>query len=314
MTDYIVCVGAIFIDTVLSVPKFPIEDEKLRATSHTRRRGGNCGNTLEVLTQLVSEDESYDGEEKPSLHLLAVLPEEASQDTTFIKESLADVGIMNSSLFHPGSKDAASSYIIQNAANNTRTIISHNPLPEMTVAEFVASAARLDSGRRYGYQNWYHFEGRVPQLLLRCVAQLRVRYPHFKISVECENPEREEMYLVAKTADVVFFSKLWAESKGYDNPTDFLNSIRLEMQDDAILCCTWGDKGASILHKNPLSGDEWAHVHGWRPGNRTAPVIDTIGAGDTFIAGVSNAPIRDACETFTDFVPQPLDAVRSRLP
>jgi ketohexokinase len=193
----------------------------------------------------------------------------------------------------------------------------------MTVAEFVALAARLDSGasvarldtgRSDEYQGWYHFEGRVPQFLLPCVAHLRVRYPDFKISVECENPVREEMYLVAKTADVVFFSKLWAESKGYNNPTHFLNSIRLEMQDDAILCCTWGDKGASILHKNPLSGDEWAHVHGWRPGNRTAPIIDTIGAGDTFIAGVSNALVRNVCETFTDFVPQRLDAVRSHLP
>lgn len=33
----------------------------------------------------------------------------------------------------------------------------------------------------------------------------------FKISVECEKPERKQMAEVAQLADVVFYSKLWAE-------------------------------------------------------------------------------------------------------
>lgn len=37
----IVFVGACYLDTILTVPHFPVEDEKLRATSISRRRGGN---------------------------------------------------------------------------------------------------------------------------------------------------------------------------------------------------------------------------------------------------------------------------------
>jgi ketohexokinase len=220
---------------------FPIEDEKLRATSHTRRRGGNCANTLEVLTQLVSEiavdhcDASYGPEAPisvPQLHLLTVLPEGTSEDVALVGESLKNVGIVKSCIFRQGTRHAAASYIIQNTANNTRTIISHNPLPEMTAHEFVVSSQELlNAGAEQG---WYHFEGRVPELLLSCVEHLRLNHPRFKISVECEKPERTAMLLVAKRADVVFFSRLWAEvcpdyqlletntdktqSKGYKNP------------------------------------------------------------------------------------------------
>ncbi len=49
---YLVAVGAVYVDTILSVPHYPIEDEKLRATEIVRRRGGNCPNTLEVVAQL----------------------------------------------------------------------------------------------------------------------------------------------------------------------------------------------------------------------------------------------------------------------
>jgi ketohexokinase len=59
--------------------------------------------------------------------------------------------------------------------------------------------------------SWYHFEGRVSELLLSCVEHLRSSQPSFKISVECEKPERTGMLFVAKRADVVFFSRLWAE-------------------------------------------------------------------------------------------------------
>lgn len=206
------------LNIVPSVPKFPVEDEKLRATSHARRRGGNCANTLEVLSQLVSEttsDLSDDDNESeaptsgPQLHLLAVLPEATSADVAFIRKSLRNVGLAKSCIFRPGFRDAAVSYIIQNTAKNTRTMVSHTPLPEMTAQEFVASSRELHGEGLE--QGWYHFEGTIPHLLLACVEHLRSDHTGFKISVECEKPERAQMISVAKCADVVFFSRLWAE-------------------------------------------------------------------------------------------------------
>jgi len=60
----------------------------------------------------------------------------------------------------------------------------------------------------------------------------------------------------------------------------------------ALLCCTWGDKGASILQNRPGAEGEWAHVHSWSPESEAPQVVDTIGAGDTFIAGMLYALAR----------------------
>jgi ketohexokinase len=57
--------------TADSVPHYPQEDEKLRATNIVQRRGGNGPNTLEVLQQLIGRG---DNEEEPSLVLCSVLP------------------------------------------------------------------------------------------------------------------------------------------------------------------------------------------------------------------------------------------------
>ena len=43
------------------------------------------------------------------------------------------------------------------------------------------------------------------------VNWLREKLPMEKISVECEKPDRVYMRRVSQHADVVFFSKLWAE-------------------------------------------------------------------------------------------------------
>ena len=42
---------------------------------------------------------------------------------------------------------------MRSAINNTRTIINYNPLPEMTLGEFVDIVMKL--GKKV---SWYHFE------------------------------------------------------------------------------------------------------------------------------------------------------------
>src|SRR6185369_8844754 len=47
----VLTVGSAYEDTILYVDKFPHEDGKQRAQRVERRRGGNSGNTLTVLSQ-----------------------------------------------------------------------------------------------------------------------------------------------------------------------------------------------------------------------------------------------------------------------
>ncbi|CAI6336892.1 unnamed protein product [Periconia digitata] len=212
-TKHIICVGAVYIDTILSVPKFPIEDEKLRATHHTKRRGGNCANTLEVLSQLISAPSFQNGKKDnitTNLHLITVLPNKTSLATKFIYDTLPEISTADS-IFRAAHEEAASCYILQNAQNHSRTIISHSPLEEMAVHEFVDSAERLVAEAGSGVEGWYHFEGRVPGILKQCVEFLRTApaQREFKVSVECEKPERVGMSEVAKYADAVFYSRIW---------------------------------------------------------------------------------------------------------
>lgn len=168
----IVCVGAVYIDTILTVPHFPVEDQKLRASKRTRRRGGNCGNTLEVFQQLLQF--LLNSPSPPKLHLLAVLPAEDSIDTKLIGTSLEKqkLRLDSACIYRSEFQEAASSYIIKNEKKSSRTIVSINELPEMTVMEFIAKASDISANAETA-KMWYHFEGRIPEITLSCVEWLR---------------------------------------------------------------------------------------------------------------------------------------------
>ena len=73
MPQRLLLVGALYCDTLLTVPSYPAEDAKQRATSTSKRLGGNTINSATVLSQLVLP-------EQLELYLCCVLPrEEASK-------------------------------------------------------------------------------------------------------------------------------------------------------------------------------------------------------------------------------------------
>lgn len=235
-----ICVGAVYIDTIWTyvtaqhpnhyihistsytkrlkvsrVPYFPKEDTKLRAQKVMHRRGGNTANSLQVLSDILAhsstEKDSNTQTVSTNLHLIAVLPDPESQDAAYIRSSLPSVHVYG--LFRRGYQHAASSMIIQSKRDETRTIVSHgSDLPEMTAAEFV-NKFRSVTSRKNGGKVWVHFEGRVPEVTGECVRELRTMDGNegLKISVECEKPDRKGLDEAAEMADVVFYSKLWAE-------------------------------------------------------------------------------------------------------
>jgi ketohexokinase len=147
-----------------SVPHFPQEDSKLRATSIQVRRGGNVGNTLEVFAQLLATAGTND----LKVHLVACLPESCSPATAKILSSFGTNNVgekMNTSrqlvidfgycLYRSGHQEPASSYIIRSTETGSRTIVNSNPLPEMTADEFKKI---VDEFPGDGDGCWWHFE------------------------------------------------------------------------------------------------------------------------------------------------------------
>ncbi|KAI1847182.1 hypothetical protein JX265_011857 [Neoarthrinium moseri] len=229
----LICVGACYLDTILkqvtfarmpatklltlhSVPYFPEEDSKLRADSLRVRRGGNCPNSLEVLQQLLARQAEHTV--KPCL--ISVLPSRDSPAAKKIIESFGTQGIvdLDRCVYREGHTEAASSYIIRSEATGSRTLVNFNDLPEMTLDEF-ANATSDIAGR-----TWWHFEGRIPETTLQCIQYLRESRPDASISVEVEKPGRQGLEELAAEADVVFYSKSWAQDQGYASAEECLEA------------------------------------------------------------------------------------------
>ncbi|KAH2290477.1 hypothetical protein KXW82_001664 [Aspergillus fumigatus] len=220
-------------------PHYPGEDEKLRASRISHRRGGNCPNTLEVLQQLIAHSQTTS---KVSLNLVAVLPAKASVASQQILASFGPGVQLGHCIYREQFSEPASSYIIKSQASGSRTIVNYNELPEMTIEEFTAIADKIGSTA-----TWFHFEGRIPEVTLACMRYLRRCYPSIQISVEVEKPARHGLQELAIEADVVFYSKSWAQGQGYASAEECLQKQQPMTTNASFLCCTWGDEGAVAL-------------------------------------------------------------------
>ena len=185
-----------------------------------QRRGGNCPNTLEVLQQLLEANKRS----SVSLALSVILPSSSSAGTQQIKSSLRPMIDLSPCIHREGSDQPASCYVIRSRSTDSRTIVNYNGLSDMTSEEFVAIANKLKDNL-----TWCHFEasgsifatlqnstidkrqGRVPEVALECMRYLRQNFPAVTLSVEVENPTRVGLPELAKEANVVFYSKNWAQ-------------------------------------------------------------------------------------------------------
>lgn len=134
--------------TASSVPHFPEEDAKLRATSLKTRRGGNCGNSLEVLQQYAPPE--------LALHLVTVLPRRRSGATEQVHSSFGDGRVdLQHSVYREDQAEPASCYVLHSQATGSRTIVNHNSLDDIRIDEFVGIAENF---RDEDDRTWWHFE------------------------------------------------------------------------------------------------------------------------------------------------------------
>ncbi|KAI8821894.1 Ribokinase-like protein [Chytriomyces cf. hyalinus JEL632] len=301
--------GACYQDVILRVDSYPQEDAKVRAQSVEKRRGGNGANVLQVLSQFQprsieqrrrSTGTTIDSTEMKQLftnhsletHLIAVLAgvdslENVDLETSFIINDLrtnTPLVSLAHCVFRGAGYSEPTAWIVATGAS--RTIINHTTLPELTAAEFKTGMAPVldqnfndaNVGDASPSSLWFHFEGRNVSEMEQMVDWLI----DFTISVEFEKPNRPGLDNLLAKADLLFFSKWYAEGRGFPNaPTGFLDNIRRECKQGAILFLTWSEQGCFFLVNDLKRPAQTHHV----PAPQIFPV-DTIGAGDTFAAGI----------------------------
>lgn len=251
----ILIVGNAVLDILLGVGHYPQEDEEMRAVSHRTDLGGNAANTARVLATLGHP-----------VSLLATVAPDA--DAGALRRLLMDAGVGQEYLVTPREGHTPVSYILLNEMNGSRTIVHHRHLAELAFEDFRALPLR--------HFGWIHFEGRNVDQVARMMAHLSDTGFGGRTSVEIEKP-RPGIETLAGQADLVLFSHAYARAKGHGDAPTLLSAMR-PLSSRAVMTSTWGEAGAWALE-----ADGTLHHS---PAFTPRRVVDTVGAGDVFNAGM----------------------------
>src|SRR3569832_2166376 len=236
-------IGIATLDIINRVDGYPPEDSEVRALAQRVSRGGNCTNTLVVLSQL-GHHCSWGG--------VLVDEPDASRIVTDLDAHAIDLTPVRRL---PKGK-VPTSYITLNQRNGSRSIVHYRDLPEYDFDAFATI--------ELGACDWLHFEGRNID--------------------ETEKPRAEIERLFAD-ATLLLFSRAYVHARGGDEPAAFLRDMRL-LAPHTDLVLAWGEAGAFAL------GRDGGLVQS--PAFPPPRVVDTLGAGDTFNAGIIDARLHGA--------------------
>ena len=254
----ILAIGIATLDIINTVESFPEEDDEVRALSQQPSRGGNATNTLSILSQL-GHNCAWAG----------VLIDEP--DSQIIKHDLIKHRIDSSNCVVLNQGKMPTSYITLNQHTGSRTIVHHRDCPEFSFTEF-----KKINLQQY---DWIHFEGRNIADTSRMIEYCKQQQPHLPCSVEIEKP-RPDIDSLFTLADILLFSKHYAQSQGFSNATSFLSSFLISIN----ASCAWGEKGAWFINKKR----QIVHSPAFPP----EKIVDTLGAGDTFNAAFIHALLK----------------------
>lgn len=265
---YIIGIGIATLDVINHTDGYPQEDDEVRAIRQTVRRGGNVTNTLTVLSQLGHQcewagtlaDDSNSHAIKTELHRYQI----ASHRCTV----------------HPHGH-APTSYITLNENNGSRTIVHYRNLPEYSFDDFMRNFYSEAQPNPFEKVDWLHVEGRNILDTVKILDFVANRNPQLKISIEVEKP-REHLEKLYAYGDIVFFSRHFANNMRYPEAQFFLQDWRNKCR-AAVLVCPWGASGAfAVDHDGVFYQANAVQI---------SRAVDTIGAGDTFVAGFIHAKL-----------------------
>jgi len=252
---HILGVGIATVDIINEVAQFPAEDSEHRALTQRICRGGNATNTLVVLQQLGHQ-----------CAWAGTLADDANAEIILSDLTTHHVDLTHIKRIH--NTTTPTSYVTLHRSTGSRTIVHYRDLAEYGFIDFQKISL--------GQFRWIHFEGRNISETKKMLHYAKQHYGAITRSLEVEKA-RTDMEHLFPLADVILFSKNYANSIGTTNAVHFLTSMRKKIP-DADLICAWGEQGAFALPKN----SQLLHA---QP-TPIEKIIDTLGAGDTFNAAI----------------------------
>ncbi|MCP9265099.1 hypothetical protein DINM_020301 [Dirofilaria immitis] len=265
--------GLSCMDIINYVRSYPVEDSDSRILKQIWTVGGNATNNVIVLNQL----NSYS-------ILFSAIP----NDCTVITSLLTKVGISSEHCLHRSGGELPTSTVIVNETTGSRTIMHYRgQLQEPNCEEFQLSFPDIS------IFSWIHFEGRNFENLITMIKYVRLSRQNNerpKISIECE-----------KVRDFDTLENAIPLKKGFQNKEEAVFGMQQQYgASHAIVICPWAEQSddaiINILEYRILcngviiklgaaardtANGELISVDAYV---QAGPTIDTLGAGDCFIA------------------------------
>ena len=283
--------GATCVDVILETPFYPAEDSEARISALGRSTGGNATNSACVCAQLCTSLPKLILSGRlsapiPITDLVSVVPDPArDNETRWAIASLAETGVgTNHLIVLPRADGLPISYIV--LTPGSRTIFHSRGIPEM---DSDAAEAAMLSLRALGGDaplQWLHFEGRALDATAAAM-RLAIAAPPLScriVSVELEKRRPDgDVESLLPLADVVFVGHEYSTTVlGVADAPAALRALAPRCRPGALLIATWGGEGA-YAWADWLPSSEPLHAPSVTP---STGLVDTIGAGDSFVAAV----------------------------
>lgn len=275
----ILFVGLSCLDIVNFVDEYPEEDSDQRC-GQKWLLGGNAANNAKICNQI-----------KPQSCLLATV---LCEDHVYpaVVAQMKKFGINQTACVTIKGVSTGVSCCVVSRKTGSRTI-THFPgsQRELSYDEFVCAVSL-----HMGSVSWVHFEGRNFEGVPKMINWLTRYHPTVKISVELEKAKHEMESLLVPGIDVVFLGKTFAKSRGYADMNSAVKGISdkyrlISPNKEFSVICAWDILGAAGLSSD---SEEIVSSESFNFGQ----VVDTLGAGDTFIAGCVYA-LNSCCQLKT---------------
>ena len=281
--------GAVARDIILTAPTYPSPDSKSRLTSLSTTLGGNAFTNSIVASRLAAQF-------APSLLVsLAASVPATGRDVDDLRDALSSVGCAPLLVPSPGVHSLPTSYVLLAAdAPDTRTVMHfRGDLPELALVPLLAASRHnsLPSLLRERGVRWVHAEGRSVAFTHSLLSSARECGVGTSLELEKQRPDGDVLSLLS-LADLVVCSAAFATTTVLPGAAPgwqagAVQKIAALGGPGVVVVVTDGGNGAWVGGVDGVT----THVPA---APLTNPVVDTLGAGDTFVGALCLAA---ACRT-----------------
>ncbi|EWC44700.1 hypothetical protein DRE_06478 [Drechslerella stenobrocha 248] len=317
----LLALGALYRDVIVTIPSFPAEDTKLAAVSERVRVGGNISNSLTVLAQVVAAGTPLlyatvvGGPEPLWRPLVAALEaqgitmlyeirdgENATTPTAYIFESQATGSrtIISHQLIPPLRSSEVTALLFTHFMAGSALLHTH---------EYDEMLSQVWNAHAPFFPSWLHFEGRdcfaAEGVIDHFTHRSEYKTSPCVISVELEKHGRPGLDRLAGLADVLFVAEGYAREVVEEAKNSSWTGVgdtqlvvafaqvfkrrvgrgrSVGASNDVTVFMTMGAAGAYVLRFAGAADAEVEAVHVPAPRLSAEEVVETTGAGDTFIA------------------------------